>query len=114
MGTYADPRRWSDKTRRLDDKRLDLRKKVDDAADAQKINRVFSLTEKQKAEVDAIDHVANVRESEAEDIEQRIADEYPSGTKVFDRKSRNKAGYGKPKKFASGGMVGCDRNYSKR
>ena len=44
----------------------------------------------------AIRHVENIKESIAEDAEQQVADQYPKGTKIYGRTSRNRAGYGKP------------------
>jgi hypothetical protein len=114
MATYAGPSSYSDKTRRLSGKAQKLRDEVDSGAEAQKVNRVFGQSDRQKEEIKAIDHVLNMKESMAEDLEQQVADEYPKGTQVYGKKSRNKAGYGEPKKYADGGMVGDRRSYGKK
>lgn len=115
MPTYAGPRSYSKKTAELSDRADTLRKQVDDGADAQRVNKVFGqFTDEQKAAVKAIDHNLNNKEAEAEALDQRIADEYPAGTTVDGRKSRNKAKYGEPQKLANGGAVGGPKWYGKK
>jgi hypothetical protein len=82
------------------------------------------LAGKKKGEASdaAIRHIENMKESMAEDAEQQVADQYPKGTKVYDRMSRNRAKYGKPvdlppegkakggstKAYAKGGVTRAD------
>ena len=49
-----------------------------------------------------------MREEAAEDAEQEVIDNYPAGTTDPNtgRKSRNKSPYGKPAKYANGGLIG--------
>jgi hypothetical protein len=114
MATYAGPSSYSDKTRRLSSEAQKMRDEVASGAVAQIGNRVFGQSKRQKEEIKAVDHVLNMKESMAEDLEQQVADEYPKGTQVYGKSSRNKAGHGEPKKYAGGGMVGDRRSYGKK
>lgn len=102
MPTYAN--NYSAKTVR---DREALREAQDVERKGRDSERSFSLADT-PADKAAKSHVQNMKESAREDAEQRVIDNYPAGTKDGDgRKSRNKAGYGKPAQFANGGLVGC-------
>ena len=101
MPTYAEPWRWSPKTREMEEKKRLLRQQIEQGAQAQKFNRVFGqFTDKQRAGIAAIDENLNLKEADAEMYDQRIADEYPQGTTFSGGiESRNQAGYGQPQQL---------------
>lgn len=97
MPTYADPWRYSEKTRRLEDMRRKLLEDVRKGTEAQRYNKVFGqFTEKQRSGVKAIDEMLNRKEAEAEVLNQQIMDQYPGGATGDGLMSRNIAPYGMP------------------
>lgn len=119
MATYNPPEQWNREAAESAKEAKRLRKMVEDSSSpSSRIMQTFGhLRGKKQAEAEsaAIRHLENIRESEAEALEQRAADQYPKGTSLKfsdDRpavKSRNRAGYGKkpdiPEGYAKGGKV---------
>ena len=97
MGQYVEPERWNEKSKEAAERANKLRDEIKQGTDAQRYNYVFGThSKKGRAEYDAINHLLNVKESEKEDLEQRALDQYPKGTKMGGRTSRNRAEYGNP------------------
>ena len=97
MSDYVGPNRWNAKTEEANAQARKLRNDVEKGADAQRYNYVFGThTKKGRDEYDAINHQLNMKEAEAEDLDQRMLDQYPKGTTSGGRTSRNRADYGKP------------------
>jgi len=89
MATYVEPERWNKATKEAAERRDIIKKSLDDAT-YQPGDGWAPLAVKRAAR----NAVTNIKESEIEDLDQRIADQYPSGTTYAGRKSRNKSGYG--------------------
>jgi len=97
MGTYVEPERWNDKSKESAERANKLRGEVKEGTKAQRYNYVFGThSKKGRAEYDALNHELNMKEAEAEDLDQRALDQYPKGTTSGSRTSRNRADYGKP------------------
>jgi hypothetical protein len=97
MSAYVEPERWNEKSKESAERANKLRDEIKQGTDAQRYNYVFGThSKKGRAEYDAINHQLNMKEAEKEDLEQRALDQYPKGTTMGSRKSRNRAEYGKP------------------
>ena len=97
MGAYVEPERWNEKSKESAERANKLRDDVEEGRKAQRYNYVFGThSKKGRAEYDALNHQLNMKESEKEDLEQRALDQYPKGTTMGSRTSRNRADYGKP------------------
>lgn len=123
MATFAGPSQWNKTTKEADERARDLRSYVGrNSSESAKTLRTLNNLAGKKAAQDqeaATQHILNMKESMAEDEEQNVVDQYPKGTTYAGRKSRNKAGYGKPvdlpvegkakggkvKKYAKGGSI---------
>lgn len=123
MATYVEPERWNKASKEAagDAKAARSRMAARESkafagkSGAMGDNPFFSSKDDRKAGDAAYDAVQNMDESMAEDADQRTVDQYPKGTKLDGRESRNKAGYGKTPAFANGGVIGAvdSRNYKK-
>ena len=91
MATYVGPEQWNKATKESAERRAIIKKAIDD--DSYSLGPGWDTLEVRRAARNA---VTNIKESEIEDLDQRIADQYPAGTTYAGRKSRNRAGYGKP------------------
>jgi hypothetical protein len=118
MADYVEPSRWNDEAAKTSERASKLRKEVADSSSPgsriwQTMNNLGG-GEKGKASDAAIRHIENMKESEAEDLDQRTLDQYPKGTKSEGRTSRNLSGYGKKVELPSykkGGSIrggGCE------
>ena len=97
MPTYSGPSGYSAKTAQMDKARRKLNEQVEGGRKAQEINKVFGqFTEKQRAEVRALDHLLNIKEEESEGLSQQIMDQYPKGAFGGGYESRNMNEYGQP------------------
>jgi hypothetical protein len=97
MGQYVEPERWNEKSKESAERANKLRDEVEAGRKTQRYNYVFGThSKKGRAEYDGLNHQLNVKESEKEDLEQRALDQYPKGTTMGGRTSRNRADYGKP------------------
>jgi hypothetical protein len=126
MGAYVEPERWNDKAKESAERAAKLRKDVAEGKDAQRYNYVFGTHSKTgRDNYAAINKELNLKEEEAEALDQRALDQYPKGTTMGGMTSRNRAEHGKPvdlpdaqtgkkkggmvKKMASGGMTASKR-----
>jgi hypothetical protein len=102
--TYADPERYSETSASESAKAKALRRKIEDTP---------RPTMESSVDKAARDSRLNRLESEEEDTEQRVTDQYPSGTKRGSQTSRNTAKYGKPVKLPSEKKDGEVKKYAK-
>jgi len=122
MPTFVPASQWNDSAKESDARSSKLRKEVEEGRKAQNYNYVFGRHSKSgRDNYDAINKELNLKEEEAEALNQRALDQYPKGTKQGSMTSRNRADYGKPvdlpdadtgkkkggkvKKMASGGSA---------
>ena len=97
MATYVSPDRWTENAKESNARSVKLKKEVEEGRVAQHYNKVFGThSTKGKAEYAAVNSLLNMKESEAEDLDQRALDQYPKGAKSGSLTSRNRAEYGKP------------------
>jgi|DEB19_MinimDraft_3_1074340.scaffolds.fasta_scaffold125654_1 hypothetical protein len=97
MPAYVPPSGWNAKAQESDARSTKLRKQVEEGRQAQRYNSVFGThTQSGRDNYDALNKLLNLKEEEAEALDQRALDQYPKGTKMDGRTSRNRAGYGKP------------------
>jgi hypothetical protein len=97
MPAYVPPSGWNAKAQESDARSTKLRKQVEEGRQAQRYNSVFGThTQSGRDNYDAVNKLLNLKEEEAEALDQRALDQYPKDTKMDGRTSRNRAKYGKP------------------
>lgn len=95
MPTYDSPSGFSRASALADAKRRKLEAEIEQGRLSQRVNKVFGqFTPEQRAGVQAIDALLNMKEQEAELEAQKVANAYPAGTTVGGLASQNIAGYG--------------------
>ena len=96
MPSYAEPDRWNKETVDATSRRREIEKAIASTELLRDSKRTPLASDKQHAAEDAgTEHVLNTMEADTEDMDQRIADQYPAGTQHNGKTSRNRAGYGK-------------------
>jgi len=97
MATFASPDKWTDFAKESNARSIQLKKEVEEGRQAQRYNKVFgTFSGKGKSDYAAVNSLLNMKEAEAEDLDQRTLDQYPKGAKRGSSTSRNRAEYGKP------------------
>jgi len=95
MPTYDSPEGFSVRSALAAAMKKQLDKEIEQGRQAQRVNKVFGqFTPEQKAKVQAIDAILNMKEQESELQAQKMANAYPAGTTVGGLASQNTAGYG--------------------